>query len=109
MSQCQICLPWSSRRLQNHRLLDIHRRSGPDVLYLARVVVAKVVVAKAVGFRIEDVFKVCLEPHPLRRIDVALEDRILDADAEVLASLRNAPQPPLPGGVGSGDIIAYEH
>ena len=94
-----VCALGVRGRLQDHRLLHVQSRLCPDMLDAACVVVAKVVVAKTVVFRIEDVFKRGFQSHPLRRIDVALEYGLLDAYAVVLAGLGNSPQPPFSGGV----------
>ena len=106
---------WGSRvpklpmgNLQNKRAVGINWHLRAVMLDISRPA-AKVIEAHAVGCRINQIEQPRAEAGPLRRVQLTLEYRELDADTEVLAGACHATQtsPSLPG--KGADVIGNEH
>src|SRR5688572_18417403 len=65
--------------------LEVQRRLGAVMLEAALPVGAEIVEPQAVGLRVDDLQQAVLEFGELRRIELALEDRVLHALAAVQA------------------------
>jgi len=104
---------WGSRRLpmgklQNKRAVGINWHLRAMMLDISRSA-AKMIEAHAVGCRINQIEQPRTQAGPLRRVQLALEYRELDADTEVLAGACHATQtaPALPG--KGAHVIGNEH
>ena len=65
--------------------------------------------AQAVRLRVDLVNETGAQGSPLRRVDFALEYRVLHALTEVLAEPRDTAQAPAAGGITRGDVVSDEH
>jgi hypothetical protein len=77
---------------KQQRAIQIQRRLGADVLDAAAAVGAETVEAEAIVRLIDLVHEALAQCPPLRRVDLALEHRVLDALPEVEASPRDSAQ-----------------
>jgi hypothetical protein len=78
----------------NHnQVTKVGRLLGADVLHPALPIGTEKVESKAVLLLIQDTEETTFQEFPPGRIHIALENRILDTKAIILAGFRNFPQP----------------
>ena len=72
-------------------------------------VCTQTVEAKAVDSRVDLRDQPGPQSHPLRRLDLAFEDGVLDTLSEIEAGARNPPQTPTPGCGLHVHVVGDEH
>lgn len=100
---------WGSRMAggsDDEDVLDIDGRFGTEVLDAVAVVVAEEIEAEAVFGGVVFLFELTSARDPLGVVDIAFEDRILDADAMVEADLGDPAEASASLWGDGGDIIA---
>ena len=104
--QCLVRGP--EKMSNNERSFDVVAGVGPMVLHLVLPIRAEVIEAQAVGLRIDDVKQAAFEHHELRRVNLALENRILHALAIIETGLGSAAQAGLANRGCGGNIVSDE-
>ena len=94
--------------LDDQGAVEIEGRLGSDVLDTAFPVFAQEIVAEAVVGGIDERLEAVLELGPLSGVDLAFEDGVLDALAEVEAGLGHVAEAFVPVGRGGGDVVGDE-
>lgn len=91
--------------LQHHWLLYVDSWLGTDMFYAICVAISQVIISETVGGRFKDLFQFCFELNPLRRIDIAFENRVLDSDTPVLTGFGYSPEASFPCGVNGRNVV----
>ena len=113
---CRICEPpanpWSLwvRASSNYEwAIWIVRGLRPNVLDTWPPIGPEPIEPQTVCVHVDFLGESCAEQCPLRGIDFALEDRILDSLSEVLADPRNSSEPSPPGSIARGNVVGDQH
>ena len=98
----------AGRESENERAFNIISLFGAVMFDFVLPIGAEMIEAEAVGFGIDDVDEPVFEVDELGGIDLALEDGILDALAEVEAGFGGPSEAVFAGGGGGADVVGDE-
>ena len=94
---------------KEHRSIKIDGSVGPNMFDPTPAIRAEAVEAQAISRRIDLANQASAQCNPLRRFDLALENRLLDALAEIKTGTGDAPQTPASGCCLCVHVIGDEH